>query len=187
MKLVVGLGNPGRKYEGTRHNLGFEVVSCLARRHAAAPPSPKFHAEVTDIRCGQEQVLLVCPNTFMNRSGLAVQAVVEFYKLELSQILVVCDDLNLDLGRLRFRAKGSAGGQKGLVDVIRLLGTDEWSRLRVGIGEVAGAWDAADYVLSRFTKAEVPIVQVVIEQAATAVEDWVRHGVALCMNRYNGQ
>jgi PTH1 family peptidyl-tRNA hydrolase len=187
MKLVVGLGNPGRKYQGTRHNVGFEVLTLVAARQAAAPVSARFRGELTEYRTASGPVLLLCPTTYMNRSGACVRAAIEFYKLPLSELLLVCDDFNLPLGRLRFRAQGSAGGQKGLTDVIQQLGSNQFARLRFGIGAPPPEWDGADYVLSRFSADERTTVTASVELAARGVVDWVEHGVEFCMNRYNSE
>ncbi len=186
-KLVVGLGNPGRKYVGTRHNVGFEVVAQLAKDFAAGAVKKKFKGEMVDVRIRERQVCLLCPDTFMNASGSSVKPAFDFYKLKPNDVLVVCDDFALDLGRLRFRPKGSSGGQKGLGDIIRCVGTDEIPRLRVGIGKPPQSWDIPDYVLSKFNEREKPEIDVTYRQAADAVADWVEHGVDFCMNRYNGK
>lgn len=185
MKLVVGLGNPGRKYEGTRHNIGFCVLAEVARRAGGLPASQAFSGQTSDFTLGGERTLLLWPHTYMNRSGASVLAARDFYKIEINNLLIVCDDLHLPLAKLRFRATGSAGGQKGLADVIRVLGTEKVPRLRVGIGEAPPNWDAADYVLGRFTASETPVVDEATVDAAAAVETWVRHGTAFCMNKYN--
>lgn len=185
MKLVVGLGNPGRKYVGTRHNVGFEVVEELSRKHAQGRPRTAFQGEAVDADLAGERVLLLCPHTFMNRSGSSVAKALEFYKLPREALLVVCDDFHLPLAKLRFRAAGSSGGQKGLADIIRCLGTEEFSRLRIGVGEPPANWDAADFVLGKFTKQELPVVGVAVAEAAQAVVEWAREGIAACMNRYN--
>jgi len=147
MKLVVGLGNPGRKYEGTRHNVGFDCLAKLAGRLPAAPVKQKFQGELIEAEIGGERVLLLCPLTYMNLSGGSVLAARDFYKIKENDILVVCDDFHLPLAKLRFRAKGSAGGQKGLADILRRLGTENIARLRIGIGEPPPQWNVADYVL----------------------------------------
>lgn len=186
MKLVVGLGNPGRKYESTRHNVGFEVVSELARRWAAgARPKSTFQGELVDVSMGGERSILLSPHTFMNRSGHSVVLARDFYKLANEDVLVVCDDFALPVGQLRCRGKGSSGGQKGLEDIIRALGSDEVPRLRVGIGPVPDAWIAADFVLSKFNTEERKLIDATIVRAADAVETWAREGIAACMNRYN--
>lgn len=186
MKLVVGLGNPGKKYQGTRHNVGFEVLARLAADYGAGATRQRFQAEVAEIRVQQEKVVLLSPLTFMNVSGASVQPARDFYQLEDDELLVVSDDLNLPAAQLRFRAKGTAGGQKGLADVIRRLGTQQVPRLRIGIGPVPSRWDAADFVLGKFTKDERELIDAAVVNSATAVVDWVQHGIQFCMNRYNG-
>ncbi len=185
MKLVVGLGNPGRKYEGTRHNVGFAVVGELAKRHAVGRPKEKFHGEVVEAELGGQKLLLLGPLCYMNLSGKSVLAARDYYSLANEDLLVVCDDLNLPLAKLRFRPGGSAGGHKGLLDIIAKLGTDEFPRLRIGIGAPPDHWDAADFVLGRFTEMEKPEMAQATASAADAVADWVVQGMALCMNRYN--
>jgi PTH1 family peptidyl-tRNA hydrolase len=185
VKLVVGLGNPGRKYEGTRHNVGFVVVRELARRHAAASGKTNFQGEIAESEiCGQ-RTLLLWPHTFMNKSGASVVAARDFYKLNDEEVLIVCDDFNLPLAKLRFRAEGSAGGQKGLADVINRLGSPAVPRLRIGVGPLPANWDPADFVLARFAAAETPTIETAIIEAAQAVEDWIDHGIQKCMDRYN--
>ncbi len=185
MKLVVGLGNPGRKYAQTRHNVGFRVLAELARRLGAGPPRNKFHGEYCEVQVAQERVLLLCPQTYMNKSGASVLAARDFYKIENDRLLVVCDDLNLPLGRLRARPGGSAGGQKGLDDVIRRLGTQEVPRLRLGIGPTPGGWDASDYVLSKFLPEELSTVDDTLARAADATLTWLQEGIEACMNQFN--
>ena len=183
--MVVGLGNPGRKYQATRHNIGYEVLWSLARRFATGSPKSNFQGELVDADLQGVRALLVWPQTFMNRSGVCVVQARDFYKLENTDLLVVCDDFNLPLGRLRVRAKGSSGGQKGLEDIIRALGTDEFARLRVGIGTPPGNWDAANYVLGKFNKEELAEMELATVRAADAVVEWSRSGIESCMNRYN--
>jgi len=185
MKLIVGLGNPGRKYDGTRHNIGFEVIAELARRHGVTGFRKAFQAEAADCQIGGERMLLMQPQTFMNRSGLSVVEARDFYKITNADLLVLCDDLNLPFGKLRMRAAGSAGGQKGLLDVIRCCGDDKIPRLRIGIGQQPDRMDAADFVLAKFTAAEKTEMGLAVVTAADAAELWVASGVAACMNRYN--
>jgi PTH1 family peptidyl-tRNA hydrolase len=184
-KLVVGLGNPGSKYAGTRHNVGFEVIDRLAAGGSGARFSPKFDGQTAEIEIDYRPVLLLKPETFMNLSGRSVRQAVQFYKLDLADVLVVCDDLNLPLGKLRLRPGGSDGGQKGLRDIIAQLGTDQVPRLRIGIGE-PGPMDAIDYVLSRFRPAERPVLDEALITATQAVAVWVTQGLAAAMNRFNG-
>lgn len=186
MRLVVGLGNPGRRYAQTRHNVGFDVIAELARRHGqGAAPRQKFQSEVQEVRIGSEKVLLLSPLTFMNLSGNAVRPARDFYQVENEQILVVCDDFSIPLGRLRFRPQGSSGGQKGLADIVRQLGTERVPRLRVGIGPVPDGWDVADFVLGKFNAEQQVSVASVTRRAADGVEDWIDHDLAYCMNKYN--
>ena len=186
MKLVVGLGNPGRRYEGTRHNVGFVVVGQLARAHALGTVKSRFQGETVDAEIAGEKVLLLTPSTFMNQSGASVLAARDFYKIALEDTLVVCDDLNLPLARLRLRAEGSAGGQKGLEDIIRRLGSDAFPRLRIGIGAPPDGWNWPDFVLSKFKKEELPDMELALARAIEAVGAWVREGIEASMNRYNG-
>lgn len=187
MKLIVGLGNPGRKYQATRHNIGFEVLWALGRRFTVGTAKSSFQGEVADLDLAGTRSLLLWPHTFMNRSGVSVVQARDFYKLNNEELLVVCDDLNLPLSRLRVRAKGSSGGQKGLEDIIRALGTDEFPRLRVGIGQPPEGWDAVNYVLGKFGESELAEMEVTVERAADAVVEWARDGIESCMNRYNKQ
>ncbi len=184
MKLIVGLGNPGAKYAGTRHNVGFDVVDVLASRWAISLAVEKFHAWFgTGEICG-ERVVLLKPTTFMNRSGQAVVAAGRFYKLELENLLVVADDLALPPSRIRMRGGGSAGSHKGLQSIIDYVGTDRWCRLRLGIGAPVG--DPAGYVLGRFCESEAKALKGVFDRAADAVECWITDGVEFAMNRFNG-
>ncbi len=185
MKLVVGLGNPGRRYQATRHNIGFAVVAEVARKFATCKPKSKFHGEVVEADLDGQRALLLSPLTYMNRSGISVGEAKSFYKIPDADLLILCDDLNLPLAKLRFRAKGSSGGQKGLEDIVRRLGTEEFSRLRIGIGSPPEGWDWADFVLSKFTRQEADEVQQAVATAAEAVAVWARQGVEFCMNQYN--
>jgi PTH1 family peptidyl-tRNA hydrolase len=185
MKLIVGLGNPGRRYERTRHNVGFEVLDELAQRHTAGAAKEKFHGRAAEATIAGQPVVLLWPQTLMNRSGQSVAAAIGFYQLPLSEVLVVCDDFNLPLGKLRFRSQGSAGGQKGLGDTINQLDSDEFARLRIGIGPVPEAWDSADFVLGRFSGEERDIVDNALARAADGVECWVGEGIEAGMNKFN--
>jgi PTH1 family peptidyl-tRNA hydrolase len=185
MKLVVGLGNPGRKYEGTRHNIGFAVLEELARRHATASPRKAYEGEVVEANIASERALLLAPHTYMNRSGQSVRQAVDFFKLEPADVLIVCDDMNLPLGKLRMRTKGSDGGQKGLADIVRHMGTDAVARLRIGIDRPPANWEGADYVLAKFTKEENTEIAIAVQTAADAVAVWAGQGAEACMNRFN--
>ena len=185
MKLVVGLGNPGRRYVGTRHNVGYAVLAEVARKSGVSRPSSKFQGEVVEARLGGEKALLLSPLTYMNNSGTSVRAARDFYKLPDEDLLVVGDDLNLPLAKLRFRARGSSGGHKGLEDIIRKLGTEEFSRLRIGIGSPPEGWDSADYVLGKLSREEAAQIEEAVWRAADAVAVWMHEGIQDCMNRYN--
>jgi len=184
VKLIVGLGNPGKQYEGTRHNVGFAVIDVLAKRWRIDLTTEKFHAwhGTGDVR--GERVALMKPTTFMNRSGQAVQAAGRFYKLEVADLLVISDDLALPPGRLRMRANGSSGGHNGLEDVGQRLGGFDWCRLRLGIGEAVGS--GAGYVLGRFSADDESLMDIVYQRAADAVECWLENGAELTMTRFNG-
>jgi len=185
MKLVVGLGNPGRKYEGTRHNVGFRVAAELAARHGTSGSRRAFQGEVVEAQIGTEKVLLLCPHTLMNLSGGSVLEARDFYKIPHEALLVVSDDLNLPLGKLRFRKSGSSGGQKGLKDIIHRLGGEDIPRLRIGIGQPPASRAGADFVLGRFTKEETTEIEIAIKLAADAVAVWIKDGIAKVMNQYN--
>ena len=191
MKLIVGLGNPGKKYEQTRHNVGFMVAAKVASLAVADPSKVRFEGEFAEgcapgsSGVNQEKLAILCPHTYMNASGKSVRKACDFYKLEPSEVLVICDDVDLVLGRLRIRGSGSAGGQRGLADIIRHLGTDRVSRLRLGIGRPPEGWETADYVLGKFSKQEIETFELATTNAAYAALDWASGGVAFAMNRYN--
>ena len=186
MKIVVGLGNPGAKYRANRHNAGYLILSELADRFAKTPPRAKFHADTLEVRLNQQAVLLLCPTTYMNHSGRSVSEAVRFYKLSAEDLLVVCDDLDLPFAKIRIRPEGGCGGQKGLKDIARLLGTEKFPRLRFGIGRPPGRLDPADYVLSDFSAEEKKELPLALKIAADAVECCLTEGLADAMNKYNG-
>jgi PTH1 family peptidyl-tRNA hydrolase len=185
MKVIVGLGNPGPRYTGTRHNVGFDVVDLLAKGVGTSPFRRRFQAELAEFADRDTTVLLAKPATFMNLSGASVRQVLDFYKLPAGDLLVVCDDIALPLGKLRVRAKGSHGGHNGLRNIQDHLGSPEYARLRVGVG--APPDEAEDYVLGRFRPGERPAIAEAVGRAAEAALVWVREGIAACMNRYNGE
>lgn len=184
MKLIVGLGNPGPKYAGTRHNAGFEVVDILAARWGVGMATEKFHAWYGDGELAGQRVVLLKPTTYMNRSGRAVVAAGRFFKLDLSELLVISDDVALPVGRLRMRAEGSAGGHNGLQDILDRLGSEVWCRLRIGVGEPVGGY--TPHVLGRFDSGEEDLMRRARQRAADAVTCWIEHGVDLAMTRFNG-
>jgi peptidyl-tRNA hydrolase, PTH1 family len=185
MKLIVGLGNPGRRYEATRHNIGFEILDLLARRHGVAWEAGPRGIEALIARWRSADVVLAKPLTFMNLSGAAVVALLQFYKIDPVDLLVVVDDVNIDLGRLRARPEGSAGGHNGLKSLIGSLGSQAYARLRVGVGRGDGRRDLADHVLARFDAEERAIVAETVDRSADAVDLFVAEGIGPVMNRYN--
>ena len=185
MKLIVGLGNPGRAYAGTRHNVGFDTIDLLGERHRVEWASAPRGIEALIARARAADTTLVKPLTFMNASGPAAVALLQFFKIELPDLLVVVDDTNLELGRLRARAAGSAGGHNGLKSVIGALGTMEFARLRVGVGRGDARRDLADHVLAKFERDEREIVAESVGRAADAAELFVAEGIHPVMNRFN--
>jgi len=179
----VGLGNPGRKYEGTRHNVGFAALDVLAGRHGVTWESAPAEAVIGKWRA--ESTLLAKPLTFMNLSGQAVLDLLQFYKIEPQDLLVIVDEAQLDLGRLRARPSGSSGGHNGLKSVLGVLGTDNVPRLRIGVGRGDARRDLADHVLARFDPAERPIIDEAVQRAADAAETFVREQIVAVMNAYN--
>lgn len=190
MKLIVGLGNPGAEYVRTRHNAGFMAVDRLATRHGLTGPKARFHAGMLEGPVAGEKCVLLQPVTYMNRSGLTVGEAVAFYKLPLSDLLIVVDDLALPVGRLRLRPSGSAGGHNGLADIERALGTSEYPRLRIGIDAPTSGGGGRripqhDYVLGRFTPDQLLKLDPLLDIAANAIESWIQDGIARAMNLYN--
>ena len=189
MKLIVGLGNPGLRYQHTKHNVGFRVIDALheetqnnsqARRHT---PISIYKSLVMQTTWHDTPVILAKPMTYMNNSGVAVAALVDRFEVPLSQLCVVYDDIHLDIGVLRIRQKGSDGGQKGMKSIIHHLGTNEFPRLRIGIGEPIG--DLTDYVLTEFSGAEEAEIEPTIDRAVEAVEAFVKDDILTVMNRFN--
>jgi PTH1 family peptidyl-tRNA hydrolase len=185
LKVIVGLGNPGLRYAKTRHNLGFWVVDLLSQSWGISLTKHKFSAVIGEGRFGTEPVLLVKPQTFMNRSGEAVADLVGFYKLDLCDLFVVYDDLDLAPGLLRVRAAGSSGGHRGVASIIEHLQSSSFPRLRIGIGQPPEHLDAADYVLQVPEEAETKILAEACQRAAEAVEVWLKEGVSAAMNQFN--
>ena len=180
MKIIVGLGNPGEKYFKTRHNVGFMVIDHFS--HNLKWGQLRKISFTLQKSVAQEELVLIKPQTFMNLSGSAVKEVVDMYKVQ--DIMVVCDDLDLPLGKLRVRRSGGSGGHRGIESIIACLGSGDFSRLRVGIGRpVAG--DASDYVLSRFSGEEYPVVNETLDKACLALKVWISDGVEVCMNTFN--
>jgi len=184
VKMVVGLGNPGKKYVDTRHNAGFKVIDSLAEALKIDVKKKRFGVYLGEGEFAGKKLILLKPRRFMNRSGQVVATAVGFCRLGLSDLLVVTDDMALSPGRIRIRAKGSAGGHNGLADIIEKLGTEGIGRLRIGIGQ-CGDEAAEDYVLDKPTEAERPLLDEGMERAREAVLCWVEHGVEAAMNKFN--
>lgn len=186
MRLIVGLGNPGRRYARTRHNVGFRVIDRLCERRGVGEPDKRqLEALITLAGSGDDKIALIKPQTYMNLSGRSVRSLAGYYKVEPDEVLVVCDDLALPLGKLRLRRSGSSGGQKGIQSIIEAFGANAFPRLRIGIGAAPEVMDAADYVLSRFTEAEEDAVRAAVERACDCVDTWLQEGVEAAMNRFN--
>lgn len=184
--LVVGLGNPGREYRDTRHNIGFMVIDQLCKEMGVSMTRVQSRALVAAGKLEGQKIVLAKPQTFMNLSGQAVSGLVRFYKVPLEQLIVAHDDLDLPLGTLRLRPGGGSAGQKGMESIIRQLSTQNFARLRMGIDRPPGQMDAAAYVLQHFTRAEQEVVGLVLDRAASAVRTFVRDGLNTAMNQFNG-
>ncbi len=185
MRCIIGLGNPGPQYVQTRHNVGFRVVDVLAERHRLPEPQRMMQAILGRGKIGGAEVIVVKPMTFMNESGRAVARICMHYELTPSDLLIVCDDINLDLGMLRLRRSGSAGGQKGIESIIDYLGTEEFPRLRLGLGRLDTDRDAKAFVLSPFEPEEEATADEMTRHAAEAVECILAEGLETAMNRFN--
>jgi len=182
--LVVGLGNPGRRYEGTRHNAGFMAVERLQRRLPEGTSRARFQAHIVETRDGDSRVVLAQPQTFMNESGIAVAQLVHWYKVPLDRLLVVYDDLDLPLGTIRLRADGSDGGHNGIASIIRSLKTNTFPRLRIGISRPASG-PTVPYVLSRFNATERRELEDILDRTSDAILVWIREGLVSAMNQFN--
>jgi PTH1 family peptidyl-tRNA hydrolase len=185
MYCLVGLGNPGKEYEKTRHNVGFRVIDYIAGAHSVTLGRNRFRAVFGRGEIANQTCVLVKPQTFMNNSGDAVRRVAVFYKVPAEQVLVILDDMDLELGQIRLRAKGSDGGHKGLRSIVAHAGTDELPRLRLGVGRPAPGQEAMDYVLAEFRPHEREKAEEMIHNAAQAVEFYLSYGIEAAMNRYN--
>jgi len=186
MWLIVGLGNPGERYARTRHNIGFRSVETLAERHGLTFRQQRANSQLAEGIIHGQRVVLVKPQTYMNLSGQAVSALRNWYKIDPArELLVIYDDLDLPFARVRIRERGSAGTHNGMRSIVAQLGTTEFPRLRIGIGQPLEKMDAADYVLSRFTPEEEAVLPDVLARVADAVEVVLRDGLITAMNRYN--
>ena len=185
MKAIFGLGNYGIKYAGTRHNMGFDTVTQLSQRWGIGLDTKKFKGLCGFGWYNGEKVILIQPQTYMNNSGECVREICDFFKLTNKDIIVIYDDINLAPGQLRVRPRGSAGGHNGIKSVIACLGSEEFDRVRIGVGEKPEQWDLADYVLSRFDKEEEPLIRDAVTHAADAVEKILSDGAGKAMEIYN--
>ena len=185
MYLIVGLGNPGKQYDMTRHNIGFHTIDYIADKYGAKLNKLKFKAVYGEATISGEKVYLVKPQTYMNLSGDSVGEMTQFYKIPPEHIIVINDDISLDVGRIRVRPKGSAGGHNGIKSIIAHLGTQEFPRVKVGVGEKPARMDLADYVLGHFSKEEQATMDDAVKEAADAVCEIVNVGIAQAMNDHN--
>ena len=184
MKLIVGLGNPGKKYEHTRHNMGFDAIDLLADQARIDVDKEIFHGLLGRGSIFEEDVMLFKPTTYMNLSGTAVKEVVDYFKIPLEDIIVIFDDMALEVGHIRLRKEGSSGGHKGMANIIDLLHSQNIKRIRIGIGE-PGEWDTVDYVLSKPLKDERPLVEEAINNAVEAVKEALKSDFDRAMNKFN--
>ncbi len=185
MKLIVGLGNPGKKYELTRHNVGFEIIDLFCQEIRVGKMRRQDFSLIAEGRLGTEELILAKPQTFMNSSGIAVSSLVSKYSTPLDDLYVVYDDIDLDLGILRIRRKGSAGGHKGMKSIINSLGTQSFPRMRIGIGQPPQEMDSIDYVLSRFSDQEREQIHQVERLAIEALKIMILDGIDSAMNEFN--
>ncbi|SOC44745.1 aminoacyl-tRNA hydrolase [Ureibacillus acetophenoni] len=187
MKLIVGLGNPGKQYEHTRHNIGFECIEALAKKWDAPLNQMKFNGMYATVHRPEGKVLLLKPLTYMNLSGESVRPIMDYFDIEIEDLIVIYDDLDLETGKLRLRQKGSAGGHNGIKSLIQHLGTQEFNRIRVGISRPPAGMKVADYVLSKFSKEEDPIINDAINKTVDAVETSLSKKFLDVMNEFNAQ
>ncbi|MCG7337473.1 aminoacyl-tRNA hydrolase [Sporosarcina sp. ACRSM] len=186
MKMIIGLGNPGKQYERTRHNVGFHVIDALYDRLSAPAMQSKFNGMYTVIHRPEGKVMLVKPLTYMNLSGECVRPLMDYYDVAVEDIVVLYDDLDIAPGTIRLRQKGSAGGHNGMKSLIAHIGTDQFNRIRIGIGRPTGGMKVADYVLAPFAQEEIPSIEEMVQKSASACEAWLNRPFLEVMNDYNG-
>ena len=186
MYIIIRLGNPGKKYEHTRHNAGFDAIDKLAEKYNIKMDKLKHKALIGEGRIGTEKVVLVKPQTYMNLSGESIVSICQFYKPEFDKVIVMYDDIDLDVGKLRIRKKGSAGSHNGMKSIIKCIGTQEFPRIRIGVSKPPEGWDLADFVLSRFPKEQQGDLEESFERAVLTVEEIIDSGIESAMNKYNG-
>lgn len=185
MYIIAGLGNPGAKYDNTRHNIGFIAVNYLAAKHNIDINKIKFKGVLGEGKIAGERVIILKPQTFMNLSGESIREVMAFYKVPNENLIVIHDDVSLDVGRMRIRKKGSDGGHNGLKSIIYQNNSDVFNRIKIGVGEKPKEWDLADWVLGKFTDEDIKILSKTVENAALAVEEMIKNGTDSAMNKYN--
>ena len=186
MYIIAGLGNPGRQYAGTRHNMGLNVVTRIADDYKMQITIKEHKALCAKGFIGGQKVLLALPQTYMNLSGESIRELVNYYKIDPeTELMVIYDDISMDVGRIRMRAKGSSGGHNGIKNIIAELGTDVFPRMKVGVGEKPKGWDLADYVLGRFSDEENEVMRRMLAKGSDACRDFILYGIQEAMNRYN--
>ncbi|PAB57641.1 aminoacyl-tRNA hydrolase [Anaeromicrobium sediminis] len=185
MYVIVGLGNPGKEYNKTRHNVGFDVIDKIAENNNIDINKVKHKAVIGQGRINNEKVMLVKPITYMNLSGRSLKEIVDYYKVDISKIIVIYDDIDTEVGKMRIRMKGSAGTHNGMKSIIYELVSDKFPRIRIGIGKPEYG-KLADFVLGKFSKEQQPLIEEIIDKAADSVEFIIKDGIDLAMNRYNG-
>ena len=181
--MIVGLGNPGETYKNTRHNMGFMVIDQLVRSQNILKQQKKFSASLQFINIGQEQIVLVKPLTYMNLSGQPVRSLLQWFKMPLENLLIIYDDMDIEAFKIKIRPQGGSGGHKGLASIINSLNTQDFARIRIGIGRAPN--EANNWVLGNISKNEAELLQKTIAEAAEAAECWARAGINMCMNTYN--
>ncbi|KIL52515.1 aminoacyl-tRNA hydrolase [Jeotgalibacillus soli] len=186
MKLIVGLGNPGKQYDGTKHNIGFKVIDELATRWNAPLMQSKFNGAFSAIHKNGEKVILLKPLTYMNLSGECIRPMMDYYNMEAEDLVVLYDDLDLPMGSIRLRKKGSAGGHNGIKSTIAHVGTAEFNRIRIGISRPPQGTKVVDYVLSRFSDEDCTMMETVVKKSADACESWLEKPFLEVMNEFNG-
>lgn len=186
MYIIVGLGNPGQKYDQTRHNVGFDAIDKLANKHGIKVDKLKHRALLGEGRIGNDKVLLVKPQTYMNLSGESLASICGYYKVDLENLIVMYDDIDLDVGKLRIRKKGSAGSHNGMRSIVKCLGSTEFPRIRIGVSKPPQGKDLADFVLSRFSKEDRVYVEESLDRAVLTVEEIIATDMDMAMNKYNG-
>ncbi len=185
MKIIIGLGNPTSRYEGTRHNIGFSTIYALSDSYNIKVDTKKHKALIGKGIMEGEKVILAMPQTYMNLSGESVRELVDYYKCTNEDIIVIYDDISMDVGKLRIRPKGSAGGHNGIKNIIAHLGTDIFMRIKIGVGEKPKGMDLADYVTARFNKDELPAIREAVDKAAKATAAILTEGMEAAMNKFN--